>query len=232
MSLIPLPYIVQAGLPEKKIVHKWNDDDPDAAYLKPDEPLRNRIDLISGRGIFALSLGIAEWIYWRFEPAKTNEKVIQLIEGMWAAIVDWRYVLVPEGPSWSEWKGPIRGPLCGASILIKEIQYLLETDQPCSLETVNLYRLALHVLPDQKPFKDWLRFVIDRLSKTDRRKRGNYLGSPVPRAALDPEVDYSAKQSEEFLAAFLRGLDPKKNPFLASPAIMKEDGFPGKPYQL
>lgn len=225
-------YIDVLKLDTYPVTHSWNDKDPDSVYLKPDEPLRNRIDAISGRGIFSLSVGIAEWIFWRLDRAHSADKLWLLLEAMWAGTIDRRYILMPDGPSWEKWQGPVRGPLCGAMNLLKEISYLLETDQPCSLETVCLYRLALHVLPDPKPFKEWLRFVIKRLSTTNPRSRKNYLGMPAPREALDPQVDYDAKQWKELIGQFLLSLDQKKNPFLAPPATMKKYGFEGKPYHV
>jgi len=56
------------------------------------------------------------------------------------------------------------------------------------------------------------------------------LGDPVPREALDPEIEFRMDQIEALINRFLRGLDPTSNPFLNSADRMREERFVGEPY--
>jgi hypothetical protein len=230
MTLLMPPYIKNAKVADAPINYDWDDDDPEEAYLDPDERLRHRIGEISDRGVVALSAGFAEWIAWRLSKHSDTKLLFQVIEAVWAGIVDWSYFEQLDAPDFSDWQGSVRGPICAAINLLDEIIYLITDGQFASPESVCLTQLALHVLPDPKPFKDWRRSTIKRLAAMYPRRPDDRLGTPVPREALDPAFDYKHEMEEELTARFLKGLDWKQNPSLRSPEAMKEDGFEGTPY--
>jgi hypothetical protein len=231
MSLLMPDYIAGANVTGTPITFEWDDANPDKAYIKPDEALRNKIDTTSQRGVTALSLGFAEWIAWRFQHDNAHLTLLQLIEATWAGVIDWRY-LSTDAPRlrWSEWQGPVRGPICAAFKLLRDIVRLTRTKQFASPESVCVSRLALHVLTRPEPFQDWRRFAMLRLAETDPRLQEDTLGKPIPRKALDPDIDYTREKGDDLLADFLGSLDYAANPYLASPENLKSAGFAGTPY--
>jgi hypothetical protein len=231
MALQVPNYIAKAKIVNIPIKHRWDDANFEKAYLTPDEKLRNRIDMTSDRGVIAVSLGFAEWIAWRFEDDPSHLTLLQLIEASWAGLVDWRY-LSSEVPKlkWKEWQGPVRGPICAAYKLLRDVIRLIRTEQFASPEAVCLSRLTLYVLPKAEPFKEWREFAIARLANTDPNREEDRLGRPIPREAIDPDFDYKPEQAHEPISTFLKGLDYSGNPFLASPERMKKEGFESTPY--
>jgi hypothetical protein len=85
-------------------------------------------------------------------------------------------------------------------------------------------------LPDPKPFKEWRREIIKRLSATHSDEDDTTRDLLAPREALDPEFDYSPDQAPQLVSQFLAKLDCRKNPYLATPEQMKKGGFKGTPY--
>ena len=108
-----------------------------------------------------------------------------------------------------------------------------------------------HVIPDAKVFSVWFEEAFERVSAfvdtsirepvsaehelldfhDERRPRNGY---PIPREVFVPgfvwDRDRMPEQCAEFTHAFLQKLDFRKNPFLASPDIMRKRGFKGTPY--
>jgi hypothetical protein len=109
---------------------------------------------------------------------------------------------------------------------------LIKKKQFATPECVSLAFLTLHVVPDPKPFKDWRRFAIGRLATLYPLDKENRLGPPVPREALDPELDYKPEMAPQLLSKFLQSLDPSTNPYLRPATEMIADGFDGTPYSL
>lgn len=225
-------YIDKTGIIDYPIEHDWNDSNPEDAYLGHDERLRHRINKICYRGVVALSSGFAEWIAWRLNKHLSDPMLFQMIESVWAGIIDWRYMEVNNGPDWKVWQGPVRGPLCAAFDLLHEIVKLVSKKQFASPEAICLSMLALHVVPNPKAFKDWRRFVIRRLVQMHPRPDDNLLGDPVPREALDPDFNYKPEMAKELFSNYLQNLNYKQNPFLSTPEKMIQKGFEGTPYIL
>lgn len=231
VSLLIPKYVKKAEVVGAPIGYKWDDATSDEIYTKPDQVLQNQIDKVSDRAIVALSVGFAEWVTWRFQPNNFQQDVLQFIEATWAGIIDWRY-LAKEPPKhvWDEWEGSVLGPLSAAFNLLWEVLQLTMNDEFASPESVSLSRLALYVLPRPDSFRMWRRSTLLRLIKTHPRCEDEQLGSPVPREALDPSLNYDPEGSRAYLRAFLESLDCAANPYLASPKAMKAAGFEGTPY--
>ena len=55
---------------------------------------------------------------------------------------------------------------------------------------------------------------------------------PVPRAFFEPGFVHTPATSRKALSAFLKGLDPARNPYLRSAKDIKRLGWKGTPYAL
>jgi hypothetical protein len=232
MSLSLPDYIRRTGIMDAPIVHTWDDADPEPAYLALDERLYNRIGKTSDRGVLALSAGFAEWVAWRLSKVSNDSTLFQIIEALWAGIIDWRYMKPLQRLDRKAYQGPARGPLLGAAKLLRRILDLTKRRQFAFPEAACLSYLDLYVMPDAKPFKDWRRFVIVRLATLYPRDKKDLLGAPVPREVLDPDSVYTPDMAPALLARFLTGLDPTKNPYLRTSAEMIQAGFEGVPYSM
>jgi hypothetical protein len=228
-------YIKRADIVDCPIQYNWNDADPGLLYLE-DERLANRIGKICYRGIIALSAGFAEWIAWRLSKHCTDPVLFHEIEAVWAGIIDWRYMRPlgrsSKAPERKDWHGAERGPVRSAFFLLSQVVSITMRSAYPAPAASSLARLALHIMPNPKPFKDWRRFAIQRLSEIYPKQRENKLGPSIPKEVLDPDFNYEPTMTNELLLKFLQNLDFKKNPFLCSPEEMIRNGFEGTPYTL
>jgi hypothetical protein len=255
MSLEMPNYIRKSGLYEAQVQYDWKD--PWKCRFEVPR-LKNRISPIYGRGILALAAGFAEWVVWCFRRHKEDPIFLQFIEATWASVIDRRYMnhvskaygrvakkhfTLGTNPitTNSLWKykddlcDPIRGPAFVAIHHLCEVADLtIPSRRIGSLEAVYLSNLAEQILGKATAFNNWRRTVIERLTKYHARESGldNWMGSPVPREALDPDFDYKPEMADKLLSDFIENLDPSKNHFLLSPAELSEIGFEGKPYTL
>jgi hypothetical protein len=217
-----------------EVQFSWDDDNPRAAYVRESAKLMHKVGEISRRGKVGVSAGIVEWIAWRLSRHADSRILFLLADALWASTADWRYIVALDAPErrleWRDWKGPVRGPICGTYQLIETIV----TDSKRGMATepwiVSLSNLAEYVLTKPAPFKAWRRNAIERLGKLDPWSRQNPVGSPVPPEAVDPDFDYLPDQGTALMTNFLRTLDYSANPFLRPPEQMIKDGFEGTPY--
>jgi hypothetical protein len=236
MLTIPA-YVERAAVVGAPIEHRWNDDDLPTFYEETDR-IQSAIAKTTTAGAVALALGCLEWVAWRFSKHTDVTVLLQAIEAMWAGVVDVRYVRSlrdsPFAISRKKSKGPERGPVFVAYRQLKDLRNCLESAQPASPESSCAVRMGRSVLPNRDVFETWWRFAVKRLAEThlESEEGPDDVGKPIPREALDPEVDYGARDAAEYLAAFLDRLDRARNPFLASPDEMKEAGFAGTPYAI
>jgi hypothetical protein len=228
-------YIKKAAIVEVPIQHNWNEADPDQMYLG-NRKIEKQLQPVCYRGVLAISLGCAEWIAWRMVKNSSEQVLFQYIEALWAGIVDWRYVRDPysigKKLDWSDWQGPIRGPLFGALLRLAKIADLTKRRYFASPEASTIVQLALHVIPNQKPFKEWFKSTFDRIRNIYPYSKIDEIGPPMPKEVLDPGIDYNPDLANDFISKFLQQLDFKQNPFLRSQEEMKKDGFEGTPYVL
>jgi hypothetical protein len=181
-------------------------------------------------------VGFAEWIAWRLDKYSTDPVLFYAIEAVWAGILDWKYLRplneVRKASGRGKWQGAERGPLWAAFHLLGEAVSLVRRKMPSSPESACLSQLALHVMPEPKPFKDWRRYVIQRLTDMYPMQKEDMLGPPLPKEVLYPNFNYKPDMASELLSKFLCNLDYTQNPFLNSPDDMIEAGFNGTPYSL
>jgi hypothetical protein len=120
--------------------------------------------------------GCAEWVRWRFASASTDPMLAQVIEAVWAGIVDWRYLHFDELPhhpyhrSHPQWQGPVRGPMQAAAGLLREAIDLIRRNTFAYPEAECLAYLTRYVLPDIKPFQKWQRTGHWSLPRGPQRK--------------------------------------------------------------
>ncbi len=237
MTLKMPGYIDRLGISNDPIQYPWDDKKPMEAHRGNDSKLSAKISDISGKGIVALSIGFTEWIAWRLSKHSDDQIPFQVIEASWASIVDLRYMHPLNTPGLKleriDWQGPVRGPLCDSYHLLSRLMDYAARDQAIEEEAVLLSNLALYVLKDHKPFKEWRRFVIQRLTEFYPWEEGETYRSeaPIPREVLDPDFDYKPEMAKELIGNYIEGLDYKQNPYLRSPEEMARDGFEGTPYK-
>lgn len=232
MALKIPKYIELTGIVDTPITHDWDNANPLKAYYCEDSRLEHRIAGTSDRGVIALSAGFAEWVAWRMQKHVADPVLFQLIEAIWASIVDWRYIRPFGLLKREEWNGPLGGPIWAAANLLRKVKKLISGNEFAWPEAVCLSYLVLHVIPDPKPFKDWRRFAIRRLVATYPQNKDDLLGEPVPREITDPDFEYKPEMAKDLLGSFLEKIDPSENPYLSAPKEMLEAGFKGTPYSL
>jgi hypothetical protein len=232
----PPRYIESAHIIQAPINYKWDDVDPAAICGDGDSKLSREIGFLSNQATAALSAGIAEWVAWRLKEHCTEPVLFQKIEAVWAGVIDWHYMQPRDAPSHSleksDFQGPARGPIRLAVQFLTAAADAARRGKEPSPHTGCLGKLATHVLKKSKSYQDWLKVVVERLKAMYTVQVGQVFGPPVPREALDPEIDFKPEDTNRYLAAFLETLNPKENPFLRSPEEMMAASFEGTPYKL
>jgi hypothetical protein len=230
-------YIEKSAIVGAAIKYRWNDGDLPTFYTESDR-IQSMIAKTTTAGAIALALGCLEWVAWRLSKHAEVTVLLQAVEAMWAGIIDVRYVRSlrdsPFAINRREWQGAERGPVYVAYKQLKDLRSCLDSKEPASPEASCAVRMGRFVLPAAEPFETWWRFVLKRLVETHpaSEEGPDDVGRPIPRDALDPDVDYKPDDALHYLSGFLASLKPASNPFLASAEEMKEAGFGGDPYKL
>ena len=107
---------------------------------------------------------------------------------------------------------------------------------------VALASIARHVVPAKDAFEAWLKAILAKLAKTypmnlefydeDTETYDSSYEKPVPKEFFDPKSSMDDAKARALLKEFLKGLDPKKNPYLTPASEMIKRGFKGKPYTM
>lgn len=222
----------------------WDDTRALLDFTGDAAPVLRAAMKMSLRARMVLSMGLYEWIVWRFEGLHERAEPLQIAQTGWCATVDPRYMLFFELVR-EEWRGPVEGPLwCAATWLQPAMSqgHLFPRGVYDALSF--LTRLGLHVLPNIYRFQAWLQVVLDRLVQMypltpdnlfedlfDRRV-SQRLGPLIGRNVLDPDKEPDVQEGVNFLAQTLRIARDTRNPFLASPDDLKEAGFTEVPYVI
>jgi hypothetical protein len=238
MDVMP-SHIRDAHSEDYPIRFEWNDQQPGSNFGQEVPSLGKQFAKISKRGVIviALAAGFAEWIAYRFRKLSGEPVLFHTTEAAWASIVDWHYTdplrRAERTLIWSEWNGPIRGPLCAASKTLSKAVEFARRRKPFFYYVGCVSNIAELVLP-AKPalFTDWRKSAIARMAELFPLNQEDRLGSFVPREVLDPQFHFKPEMTKDLISAFLRALDYTKNPFLRSPEEMKQVGFEGIPYKL
>ena len=238
------PYIAAARIDTPTIRYIWDDWRASEDFQASSDAIIQSVQTLCVRAQVALVIGMYEWTIGRFHALSDDPTPFQIAEAAWCGNVDRRYMEYWEFNR-KQWIGPVRGPLWGAMTwLIPAV--LAGEDDPEELESgiSYLYRLTMHILPDQQPFITWLELTLSRLRELFpappdapfedlfKEREEERRGPLVPREALDPSVPFEPSLSNSLIDQFIRNTDYRTNPFLKDPAKLQEEGFRGTPYQL
>jgi len=235
MAMTVPEYIKRANIAGQPIQYVWPDVGRTPKFLG-DERLANRVRAICPRGVVAFSAGCAEWIAWRLSRDFTSSILLDYIEAVRAGIVDWKYLRprseVPDAPYLlKDWTGPVRGPIIMTCNGLDQVIRGAKKGRIPGLSSTLLSELALYLMPDERPFKDWRRFAVRRLAEFYPATE-TAIGPPVPREALDPDVEFDPSLAPEYIERFIKSLDPERNPFLQKADVLLAEGFEGTPYAV
>jgi hypothetical protein len=242
MNGTPPKYIAESGIIGAPIKHKWTADIAADLAEKENEKLESAVQKTHFKGKVALATAIAEWTVWRFDGQFDLPTAPQRFDAMWASVIDPRYTDEPEELD-AEDAGPMEGPV-SLTLDVLGVVWLKYSELEPSLgeSVVALASIARHVVPAKDVFEAWLKAVLMKLAKTypmdleyyneDTEVYDSSYEKPVPREFLDPKSAIDEAKARALLAAFLKQLDPKKNPYLTPASQMTKRGFKGKPSTL
>jgi len=199
-----------------------------------DVPLvRGGANIATERAKLGFAAATTEWIAWRLNNVTDVSGLFQFTEALWAATVDYRYFREREQQQ-PDNNDSVANVLFSAWQNANALYRLCKEEDGHAADCVRLVLLVRLVLPkkSQSAFKSWLEFVLrQRVVQFWRASEsGGPHGSPVPREAFDPEVDFDPFDAPEMLRLFLESLDHENNPYMCSPEEMKRLGFEGTPY--
>lgn len=223
-------HIRDAGVVGAPVNYQWQGTD---AYNRERPALLAAFQSVSIRGTLALATGIAEWVAWRLDGLSDYRAPLDFIEAVWAGNVAPQYVIEWDWEREPPLEGPVERPLHHVcELLVSALDYSNPADATSASQwSIYLTFLARHVLPDVEPFDAWFVGVLARLQATNSRDRGDPMGEPVPRSALELDRPFDRSRAPELLDAFLAGLDSARNPYLRSAQKMIAKGFQGVPYR-
>jgi len=206
-------YIARTAVAGAPVRHSWTEQDASDALLAQPQ-LTARLAPLTLRANLALSLGAAEWLAWRFSAELPDDEALQIIEAMWASMLDWSRFNFADLPDWiGQQPEEVGGPLDLGFGLLYEVFGNARERQPVADLTAQLLELPVRVLPDPEAYKAWRREVIRRFEGAYVFGDGDPVGPPIAREALDPAQPFSPAAAESQLEA----IAPEVNRFLGPP---------------
>lgn len=193
-----------------------------------DPVLQVALRQLSGRAVIAFTIGTAEWIFYRFGSLEESVLPWQCAEAGWAQIVDFRYSTHSD-IDLEKWRGPVRGPIGIAMRRVRFVVNQTEVGGEPTWRAGRVAKLAEHVLPDSRPYREWRDVVMERLRRIYPASTEDPLGEVVPREAVDL-APFDPADTTALVNRFLSGLDPRSNPFIDTPEFMRSQGFEGTPF--
>lgn len=235
MPLPTPPYIADATIDTPEVRYAWDEwsDKTEVYERDTDEDLRKRLLPLSQRARIALTIGVAEWLVYRFRTLLDHDRPLDALEAAWAGVADRKYVLPLASfrdHDSDEWSGPVKGPVRRALLFVNDIIDLgWENGETIdlALQTINLTR---YVLPRPEAFEAWLSASIEMLAAASPISADDFIGEVVPREMLAQGRNFDRQTNEALIQRFLASIDPTRNPYLASQRTMLEWGFDGEPY--
>jgi hypothetical protein len=229
MSLTIPQYLRVSNIQEIEVRFLWDDWKVEEVDMPLDDAFQDRLHPLSQRAIAAFTIGIAEWIIYRFGALSNDPGPVQYLEAAWAQVIDLRYSslsdVIPE-----DWTGPVRGPI---GVALRRVIFALDqshSDGDPAWRAGRASKLAEHVIPDPTLYRQWRDHILDRLERVYPLDPAEKLGDVVPREAMDPDTDLDVLETEVRINRFLSGLDYTNNRFLSPPDEMLKRGFVGTPY--
>jgi len=197
-----------------RVEHDWDDWDPYELLAEPDENTKNKLEMVSSRGITAFSLGCAEWTIYRLSNHFNDPVPHNYIEAFWVFLMGVDDALPPETEN-DDWEGNIRGPINMALMTTLNTIYLAGDGPPIQNGALSA-QITYHVLGENSEFIEWQKEVLERFVKYCLRDEDNPHGDFVPREILDPSIalDELESKKSQFIQDFLNKVDYPDNPFL------------------
>ncbi|MGD9367936.1 MAG: hypothetical protein PVH87_19710 [Desulfobacteraceae bacterium] len=220
MPLIFPKNIFKDNLKKFPIQHKWSDWDPYELIKLPESETKEQLKKVSNRGITAFSVACSEWVVFRMSNYVDDKIIYDYLEAFWVFLMGYDSAMPTETEN-DDWLGPIRGPIDLALMTSLNTIYLSEEGPPVQNSALSA-QIALHVLPDPKPFIIWQEKMLKRLVRYFRRKEDEPTGDPVCREVIDPSMELDEKKIEALIKGFLEKADFTNNPFLSG--IKSHDG--------
>jgi hypothetical protein len=252
MSRTPPPYI-PAEIIGAPLDFIWEGPSAHAGPMQTLTPLVERLSGTTTCAQLTMCAGIVEWAAWRLQGHTTIDIGLDFAEAAFAYQVDQRYADHRAGGcrNPTDDDPPALGALldvCSHLWRAMGREYAQSYYQPI-FETFHAANITRHIIPagQRQVFENWLAGLSDRVHavapKPDeefKKKKeferpedhkaflARHWGLPLPREILDPAA--VAEPAGPRIDAFLRTLDPSKNPFLRTAEQMQALGFVGDPY--
>jgi hypothetical protein len=148
---------------EAPVAHDWNDDDPLAGLGLADTETEAMLGAASDWGRFVYSLGCADWVLARLQRFVAADWPWLFRDACWAFELDAAFMLPPEIEDHPQ-EGPVDGPVCLALTTVLNTRYGFDEGN-AQIDASIAERIALHVLPDPRPFLRWRDTVLGRLGR-------------------------------------------------------------------
>ena len=251
MTLPIAPFIALASITGQPVKYKWSGPDAMVAVGSGNRAMEKRLVSLSARALLGLSAMSGEWLSQRFVHLSADPELDRLIEAVWAASIDFRYLRSDALKFPRDDKNSVRGPPQEAKrILQRQCSSFESVDGGMVRYVGNLANLVHYTLHDDKAFQAWLKAALAKLPATSAPPLtyssnlpiesievepvgcvDAIWGDPLPREAFDPSFDLMRADRAALIDAMLVAIAAKPNPFLRGPAELATDGFTGKPYR-
>jgi hypothetical protein len=157
-SLFSEPGLVAFDAP---LCHSWNDDDPLVHIGLADAQTESMLGQASDWGKFVYSLGCTDWVLTRLERFATADWPWLFRDACWAFELDASFMLPSEIEDHPQ-EGPVDGPICLVLTTVLNTRYGFDEGN-AEIDASIAEKIALHVLPDPRPFMRWRDTVLHRL---------------------------------------------------------------------
>lgn len=243
--MLPIPsYISNNNILHKPLTFNWSSSIALKLYAQSDLNMRiyDAANASSFKANLALAVCICEWSLYRLEGFVNLDDAWQRVNAAWCSVVNPTYSknVRSEMPDDVNVKGDPRGPLAIT------FAHLYDAVRRSKMGSVFLAKavmkqavLARHICPNQAAFDLWLSDVFrataiayPRTVEYDKDSEYYDASAEIPVLREFFETLTAPKVNNEVAVnAFLAGLDPSTNPYLASAKEMLEAGYKGTPYQ-
>ena len=200
MSHSPPSYVPVDVIKDMPVVHGWDDWDPYVLLGTQDPDTQANLARLTDRAQIAFAIACAEWVVYRFQNLCDDRRPYDFIEAAWASEMSSDYSVPPQFAE-DEWRGPIRAPIDLSLVTIINTFYSTE-DGAGDVDATFAERIPLHVLNDQTRFLRWRNSVLVRLQELFPRESGDANGAPVPREAMDPDIDVTEETLKASVSRF------------------------------
>jgi hypothetical protein len=253
-------YLLRKKINHIPVTYQWDQWSATGALRSDDQRVHAELAAISLRGSLALSAAMGEWACSRFSRVipgsdlETHLELSKLVDAVWAAMFDLRYVRKELLVFDQDMNDPVRGPIQEVKNLLRKIlETYEEVDYGIVRHVSALASLIRYVTPGSKAFQVWFKCAVENLPALSQpsvadvaRSRPAVLnqaasqaieiwGSLVPREAFDPDFELTKNNPDELLTNLLPLIKSSEkeypNRFLRSRSELIALGLSGEPYR-